>query len=543
VAMLALAIAASLASLRILKNSPKLPWALLLASLIAVIALPEWPTQRLSAGLFRLRKPVAETFEGPDVFFANRQQTIERFYKDGPAATVSVLEYPRQDELIDRSIFSNGKSDGSTVHDYATMALAGLLPALLADKVERSFVIGYGTGVTVGEMAALDSVKEVVVAEISPAVIDAAPLFEYANMQAATNPKVKIIKSDAYRALLRSGGQFDVISSEPSNPWMVGVEMLYSQEFLIAARDRLSPGGVYAQWYHSYETDSRTIEMVMRTYASVFEHVAVWFAQGPDLLLLGFRNDQHAIDIERIEDRFNQPDLSAGFNRCGIKQFSTLLAHELLPLGVLHATSLPGPIHTLFHPRLSYLAARSFFAGGEGYLPMTAHIDAAEIGRRNSLVQRYIAAKGGSLSRSDRALMAEETCSHRPNECLALLGQWTHVAPNSRKLKRLQNNIVRKMVAANPELAGQVVLDSNVADVAALYAVVPAANDGSPPSGRESLAKASASGRNFQEFYHHAAPFSRAALAELWRRCEVDPKTRDECRKRRAELERRLGKL
>ena len=63
-------------------------------------------------------------------------------------------------------------------------------------------------------------------------VIEAAPLFDDANLGASRNPKVKIVQSDAYRALLRSEGHFDVIASEPSNPWVTGVEMLYSKEFL-----------------------------------------------------------------------------------------------------------------------------------------------------------------------------------------------------------------------------------------------------------------------------------------------------------------------
>src|SRR5690606_34905647 len=121
-------------------------------------------------------------------------------------------------------------------------ALLALVPALLADKAERAFVIGYGAGVTVGELAALQSMREVVVAEISPAVMEAAPYFDDGNLHAATNPKTRVLVSDAYRALLRSEGPFDVIVSEPSNPWVTGVEMLFSREFLSAARAQLSPG-------------------------------------------------------------------------------------------------------------------------------------------------------------------------------------------------------------------------------------------------------------------------------------------------------------
>jgi len=89
------------------------------------------------------------------------------------------------------------------------------VPALLANRVERAFVIGFGTGITVGELISLPGVEKVTVAEISPAVVEAAPFFDAANHDVSKSPKVEIIRSDAYRALLRSDERFDVIVSEP----------------------------------------------------------------------------------------------------------------------------------------------------------------------------------------------------------------------------------------------------------------------------------------------------------------------------------------
>jgi spermidine synthase len=112
-------------------------------------------------------------------------------------------------------------------------------------------------------------VERVVVAEISPAVIRAAPLFDYGNLSASKSPKIEIVRGDAYRTLLRSQGLFDLIVSEPSNPWVTGIEMLFSREFLEAARDRLTPGP------RSGSTAARphqTLALLLRTYQSVFEH-------------------------------------------------------------------------------------------------------------------------------------------------------------------------------------------------------------------------------------------------------------------------------
>src|SRR5690606_38079310 len=179
-------------------------------------------------------------------------------------------------------------------------------------------------------------------------------LFDEFNLNASKHPKVEIVRSDAYRALLRSEQRYDTVVSEPSNPWVTGVEMLYSREFLEAARSRLKPGGVYVQWYHQYETDAESVALVLRTYLQVFDDVAVWHGAGPDLLLLGFAGPARGLNLERMQQRATRPDIAAGLRRSGIETFPDLLAHEVLPAGVLSAATLEGPIHTLYHPRLSH---------------------------------------------------------------------------------------------------------------------------------------------------------------------------------------------
>jgi len=107
----------------------------------AIVMLPAWSPERLSPGLFRLREPIHNTFDGPDRFFANFRQGTLRFYEDDPIVSVSVKELPTGD-TINLAIVTNGKSDGAVPGDNLTMGLAALLPALLAEKAERAFVIG-----------------------------------------------------------------------------------------------------------------------------------------------------------------------------------------------------------------------------------------------------------------------------------------------------------------------------------------------------------------------------------------------------------------
>ena len=155
------------------------------------------PLRKLSAGLFRSRTPQPHLSRGPDEFFRHRTRSSSMlFYDDGPTASIAVREHPR-DPIGGReiAILSNGKSDGSSASDYRTMSLAALVPALFADGCERAFVVGYGTGVTAAELAALDCFDEVVVAEIADGVIEAAPIFDPVNMGASRDPKIRIVRS------------------------------------------------------------------------------------------------------------------------------------------------------------------------------------------------------------------------------------------------------------------------------------------------------------------------------------------------------------
>ncbi len=477
-------------------------------TLVILLGLPAWSPKRLSAGLFRTEEPTAYSWLGPDAFFAAHSPTDQViFYDDDPTMSVAVRETKVGNG--DRWVLVNGKSDGSLRGDYATTSLLGLIPALMADDYQRSFVVGWGTGTTAGELGALDRAGEVQVAEISRAVIEAAPLFEYGNQQALANPKISLRRGDAYRTLLRSDGQFDVIVSEPSNPWVTGVEMLYSKEFLEAARARLAPGGVYAQWFHLYETDAEVAQLVLRTYAEVFPHVSVWFTRGYDVVLLGFDRAERALDVEAIAKRFAQPDFRAAFGRVGIRSLPQLLAHEMLPLGTVHALPMEGEIHTLRHPRLSDVAARAFFRGQMAWLPHLVKPEHQRVSRSNALLRRF-AGGNDPLPEPVLEVAALETCRNiRMAECAALFARWQVDWPGSPQLDRALAR-ARTEAGNNSIHIGPGVLQPLVAlhrrGAGTLPAELP-------------VATASDLTNRFLTHYHHAVPFDRRALDDLWGRC------------------------
>ncbi len=501
----------------------------LLPALVGLYALPTWEPERLSAGLFRRRAPRANSFVGPDAHFTNKNKSPVVYYDDGPTSTVMVTGSARKTDRLNLSIYLNGKSDGNLVADYPTMSLLALIPALMAEKVERCFVIGFGTGVSAGELAALDWVKEVDVAEISQAVIEAAPLFDGGNLGASKNPKVTIRRGDAYRTLMRTEGKYDVIVSEPSNPWVSGVEMLYSIEFLEVARSHLARGGVYAQWMHLYALDAETVELILRNYAAVFPHVSVWLTQPRDILLLGFGAPERALDLVALEGRFERPDFAAGLKRAGVESIPALLSHELLPLGTLHASDLDGPLHTLRHPRLSDRAARAFVIGNDTTLSKFLAPESAKIGSQNSLLRRYVGGGKDPLPEEISEIVVNEMNKLRAfAELATLLADWRRVDPESEALNALLTEL-----RSNPA-AESFVSEEKLAALGRLFGERPLMK----LEGPRSLRRARQLSRLYGTHYHHAAPFDRGMLRAAWGNCSVEG-----CRRAQDQFEKQLGKI
>jgi spermidine synthase len=498
----AIALAAALITL---SEYPRIRYAgaatLLLLVLFAVERLPAWRPDYLMAGTYRFRQPTDWTFAGPSGLLQRQAPGAFPFYDDDPSASVAVQQFG-SGRGLSRAIVVNGKSDGETQLDYQTMMMTALVPALLAERASHTFVIGLGTGVTLGALANLEEVESVTVAEISRGVVEAAPFFDFANSRASHNPKIRVVQSDAYRALLKSDRLYDVIISEPSSLWVTGVEQIYAREFLEEVRDRLTPEGVYCQWMHLYETNPEAIELVLKTYAAVFDHVAVWSVNSYDRLLIGFRDPRAALDVERIDQRMHRPDFHAEFARIAIGDLSELFAHETLPLGVVNATAFAGPIHSLYAPQLSYQAGRGFFVGRQGELPFTGYGMAAETGVAHSLLRRYLTARAGDRAEL-LARAARRACAQEVPGCAAL----SLSSPAQRTRVEQQRGLAYARRAA--ALLGE------------------PSDDGLDPLPYGAVLEQHLL---YLNEYAHAAPFHPDRLLELWQRCgAIDELSAQEC--------------
>jgi spermidine synthase len=215
------------------------------------------------------------------------------YYKEGNNASISV----RKGENY-LGLRTNGKVDASNRGDMMTQLAIGFLPALHHPSPKSTLVIGYGSGVTVGAIAAFKEVEHIDCVEIEPAVIGAAAWFTDVNRRSYENPKVNLIFDDARNYMNTTRKQYDVIISEPSNPWIAGVASLFTAEFYDRAAEVLKDDGVFAQWVQLYELDPENLRMVLKEFQRKFPEVSLWVTDS-DLLMVGTRHPQQ-LDADRL---------------------------------------------------------------------------------------------------------------------------------------------------------------------------------------------------------------------------------------------------
>jgi spermidine synthase len=157
--------------------------------------------------------------------------------------------------------------------------------------------------------------------EIERATWDAAPLFAPLSGAVRDDPRFRIVFADGRTHLLRSPARYDVIVSEPSNPWITGVANLFTREFYAIALSRLAEGGVFGQWFHYYNLAPADVKVEVRTFLDVFPHASLWLVPpvpasdgsrnlGADLLLVGSR-EERPIDWARLERAFGDARIAA----------------------------------------------------------------------------------------------------------------------------------------------------------------------------------------------------------------------------------------
>lgn len=211
----------------------------------------------------------------------------------------------------DLSFIVNGKPDGSARVDAGTQVMGGMIGAILHANPKSAFVIGMGTGSTAGWLGAIPSMERVDVVELEPVVLRIAKDLSSVNQNVLANPKVRTEIADAREALLTGRRQYDIIFSEPSNPYRAGIASLFTSEFYRAAADRLAPGGIFLQWVQTYDVGSETLTTIYATLTETFPHVDTFWTTSGDAVLVATL-DPLTYDADRMRARLaSEPYRSA----------------------------------------------------------------------------------------------------------------------------------------------------------------------------------------------------------------------------------------
>ncbi len=264
------------------------------------------------------------------------------FYRDGRTATVTVGRTKANGMT---SLATNGKPDASLsaawyqpcdsaarrtplTADAATQTLLPLMTLAHVPHAASAAVIGQGSGMSSHLLLGSPGLKSLVTIEIEPQMVEGSRAFLPANRRAFEDPRSTIVIDDAKSYFASAHRRFDLIMSEPSNPWVSGVSGLFTTEFYGRVGQFLTPDGVFGQWMHAYELDDGLVLSVMAAIHQNFRSYEVYLAPSSDLLI-----------VASNRDRLRAPDWSV-FQAPGLR--SDLCHFAPLTPSVLDALSIVG---------------------------------------------------------------------------------------------------------------------------------------------------------------------------------------------------------
>jgi spermidine synthase len=233
---------------------------------------------------------ILSTFDPPELVY----------YGDGAGGIISVMKMSDAIGNDTYSMVNSGKVDASNRGDMQTQTLLAHIPMLFHEDARTVMVLGLASGITAGEVLHYP-VEEMDILEISREVVTGCDYFLRWNNNVMTDPRTRLIIQDGRAHLELTNRSYDVIISEPSNPWMAGMATLFTKEFFSLARDRLTDDGIFVQFTHSYQMDWETFALIGRTFADVFPNSVLIntapSATGPDYILVGIKG-QAGLDLD-----------------------------------------------------------------------------------------------------------------------------------------------------------------------------------------------------------------------------------------------------
>jgi spermidine synthase len=411
------------------------------------LILPRWDLVSFSSGFFRLS--VAREYISRKIRKHAWKDPRLVFYEDGIATTVSVDQW----DAKTYSLKNNGKVDASNDADMPTQIVVGLLPLLFyrGATPPRVALVGFGSGVTAGAITQYP-IASLEVVELEPAIYRASRFFDNDNHRPLQNPKVTARAGDGRNFLSQRSDKFDVIVSEPSNPWLTGVSNLFTREYFRSVKTRLAPDGIFCQWAQLYEMAPWNIKSIYGTVREEFPYVYVFAAEdlSSDTILIGSLKPL-PLDIDVLERAFRDPTTRAEARRGGFSSPHDVLAYLLLTPEELESFTAGAPDNTDDNARIEFAAPRDLL-GYARFDPYLAKVYGPlwPYGRLTEIVRGYDGPDKGARC----GLLARSLLSHGKAREAELWTRRAEAAGDSPEARhaRLLLDLVSTRLDRDPEI-------------------------------------------------------------------------------------------
>ena len=314
------------------------------------------------------------------------------FWKDGASSTVSVIRYtfgPR----VSHSLVTNGHVDGSDTADMPIQSLIAGYPLLLKPEAKTIGVIGWGCGVSTGVVTQFP-VKSITAVELEPAVVEASKLFHHVNHAPERDRRLTIEFNDGRNFLLATKEKYDILVSEPSNPWQAGVCNLFTKEYFQICHKRLNPGGVLSIWLQTVEVPPKNIKGVVRAFTDEFKHAIIMRVTAGNIILLG-SDEPLPLNVQKIDEVLaNDRKVRAEMGVVGVSSSADLVANLALDEASTRKFAESGIPNVDDTNRLEFAVGRTY--------------ESEEFGEKNLLAYRQSRISDKMLSQIDWGTLTEK---------------------------------------------------------------------------------------------------------------------------------------
>ena len=253
-----------------------------------------------------------------------------KFRRDGKTASVDVFDLSGS-----RTIATNGKSDATVAinenaelsPDEYTMALLGILPLMLNPDAKSAASIGIGSGITSHSILGSPTIERVDSIEIEAAMVEGAAFFEERSERVFNDPRSNIVIDDAKTYFVKHNEPYDLIVSEPSNPWISGVASVFSREFYELITRHLAPEGLFVQWLHLYETNDVLVYSVLNALSEQFSDYHVYTSVTGDMIIIA--TPEGTIPTLQDNEMWQEPQIRSELDRLNIKSLDDLRVRKI----------------------------------------------------------------------------------------------------------------------------------------------------------------------------------------------------------------------